>query len=801
MLLAGVSTPSLSLNFQTGSLDPRVTFTRASSATYFDSTGTLQTASTNVPRFDYGPKPVVTNYITNNTMQGAVAGSPGTAPTGWVINAGSGVTASIVGIGTESDIPYIDVAYSGTTNALTNLSVSFNNTNINGAPCSNGQTWTLSGYSRLISGSFGSTNLPPAWGLNEYTSGGTFLTNGRGTFTATGSPLASQRGSYTRILSGGSTTAFITPSWNIQYNTGVTVSFTIRIGLPQLEFASSASSTIVRTTGTVASNQYINWIPNSSASGGAAGVLPTGWTINGSSTATQTSSGITISVIGLVTATDGKPALRINLAGTSSGASVHNIGMTSGSNNLKFRLYPGIKYTQSVYMATVSGTWTGSGTSITMWGQNKDLSGNVVTDLQPAQTVTSTWTRFTSTQTPATAADYQLGYSILFYFGSGQTFNYTIDIGAPQWELMPQASAWIPTSTAPDTLGAVPLGLLMEPQSTNAIRNNTMAGAAVGSPGTQPTNWASWALWTVAGLGTESGINFIDEAINNGSAQVGAFSAFDATTAQAASPGQIWTASAYFRLMSGTLTNLTDIEITVRYYDSGAAFISQQFTTFTPTTNPLATQRVSQTFTAPANTAFVNTGLRFNSSGAVNFTLRIGMPQLEKFSFTGGATAVIPTSGSTATRAFDVANITGTYVNPSAGTLIGSGSINFIQGSSQDLFSLSAITNNGNDAIICRETLSGGILAQIFVGNSSTGVDSTLGSNITGSFKAGFTFRSQNVRTAVNGSVTTGLNANTPEIHVINLSSTRALQPAWYVKSLKYWTRQLNTTELIQATR
>ena len=32
-----------------------ITFTRASSATYFDATGTLQTATTNTPRFDYNP--------------------------------------------------------------------------------------------------------------------------------------------------------------------------------------------------------------------------------------------------------------------------------------------------------------------------------------------------------------------------------------------------------------------------------------------------------------------------------------------------------------------------------------------------------------------------------------------------------------------------------------------------------------------------------------------------------------------------------------------------------------------------
>jgi hypothetical protein len=47
--------PTLNLQFTTGILDSRITFTRASSATYFDSSGLLQTAGTNVPRFTYDP--------------------------------------------------------------------------------------------------------------------------------------------------------------------------------------------------------------------------------------------------------------------------------------------------------------------------------------------------------------------------------------------------------------------------------------------------------------------------------------------------------------------------------------------------------------------------------------------------------------------------------------------------------------------------------------------------------------------------------------------------------------------------
>jgi len=48
--------PSLNLQFAgSTTLDPSITFTRASSGSYYNSGGYLQMAGTNVPRLDYNP--------------------------------------------------------------------------------------------------------------------------------------------------------------------------------------------------------------------------------------------------------------------------------------------------------------------------------------------------------------------------------------------------------------------------------------------------------------------------------------------------------------------------------------------------------------------------------------------------------------------------------------------------------------------------------------------------------------------------------------------------------------------------
>jgi len=259
-LSTGVSGSAASLDLafvDAGVLDPRVTFTRTgTNATYFNSAGVLTSAGADVPRLDYNPSTLAaqgllieeqrTNSIRNNTMQGAVAGTPGTLPTNWTIGGvTTGLTISVVGTGTESGITYIDIRFNGTAGAALNPNILFDTST--GIAAANGQTWAWSSYVSLVGGSL--TNVTGIIAVQSmFSSVPTLLGTLSGSpFVPTGAALNTQRQTFVGTLNQ-ATTAFVRPQLQFSVANGAAIDITLRIGMPQLELGAFATSVIPTTT-------------------------------------------------------------------------------------------------------------------------------------------------------------------------------------------------------------------------------------------------------------------------------------------------------------------------------------------------------------------------------------------------------------------------------------------------------------------------------------------------------------------------------------------------------------------------
>lgn len=812
VILSNPTGPSLDLDMRSGTIPALISnnFTRASGATVHDATGTAVQVGANIPRLSYqmnsGGR---TNWIRDSVGRGStngVVGSGGGFPTFWSLGGASGISFQVVGTGVESGIPYVDIRFFGTGTGSGFPTIFFESGS--GVPACSGQQWTFSVYMSLQAGTW------PGMGLkfSEVNSAGSQLAQHGSTSAAptTGS-LAAQRFSFT-ATNNQPGCAYVQPFVTTTTSLNQVVDYTMRFGCPQMEIGSYATDPIA-TSGSVVTAPVTNWLRNNTCATPVSGV-PQFWVItvsnNGISTGTPTTS---------TDATTGMVYLDIPISGTATASA--NINVRPDTTNV----VPGTSgqtWTLSAYAALI----LNSGTAPTVGSLVGEVAADGSTTL--AQTtntaaLTTTFSRISATRTFNQAGTHYVMPVFQAALGSGLSTNCNLRIALAQLEQGSAPSTPVQTSGTVVT-GPVLRGLLVEEQRTNVIRNPRFEGATVGGS-TYPTNWIASSMNTngmttvVNAVGSENGIPFIDLAISG--TPTGAFGMsvfFDSTSnpSAVAAQNQTWTGSMYLRVISGTFPSAGSLMYVKERASDGTNLGETDGPNLTPTTAPLATQRVSlsRTFTS-ASTAFSAFGfqIQFQASTAYNFVLRIGAPQLELGAF--ATTAILPTAGTPAasTRSADIATMPlGSWYSDVGGSAVVDFSVPQLPIVTANAVLMTVCDNSLNNRVM--SFISGGQSDSVAVRFQRLGVNSNVAN--TGVPSIGSVNKHGAAWSHIGGMHT--LNGAAPITVQGNYSPDRALltsglqlgnQPtgigpsaalSGYIRRVRFWPRALSATELVTVT-
>lgn len=163
--------------------------------------------------------------------------------------------------------------------------------------------------------------------------------------------------------------------------------------------------------------------------------------------------------------------------------------------------------------------------------------------------------------------------------------------------------------------------LLIEPQTTNRIRNPRGEGGI-----TSPPSWAVFAnnglTTSIAGRGTQDGREYVDLRLNGTSTGTFYVQVFD-NIAAAVTAGQSSIGSVWVSVVGGSLNNITSFATQLRWSAGGTNSVFS-----TPTSTPT---RLTHIGVAPtvATSVFYGYTLEFNSGVAIDVTFRFSWPQLE----------------------------------------------------------------------------------------------------------------------------------------------------------------------------
>lgn len=221
----------------------------------------------------------------------------------------------------------------------------------------------------------------------------------------------------------------------------------------------------------------------------------------------------------------------------------------------------------------------------------------------------------------------------------------------------------------PTTLA--PKGLLMEEQRINSIVNSTLDGGTTGSPGTPPTNWTQSTTGTATGtyaLDTElafTGYTYKTQVATSGRLMALQVISVSANTSYYVSVTVDITSGSEQILNYFGVASLP-VGATQAYYFDGSPVASS----YVPTAGR-HTFAILITVAGTAGVAQIRMGVGtfFGATAAANITYR--RPQFEAGVF---PTSYIPTTVSQATRARDIALMTGTnfssWYNQTQGTFV-----------------------------------------------------------------------------------------------------------------------------------
>lgn len=224
-----------------------ITTSRASVGYSDDTSGNWTSFLSNVPRITNKGLLVEearTNSAPNNSMAGAVAGSPGTAPDLWSIAAPTGLVRTIT-LGTTGGVEWIEFNYAGT--ATSTSTIRIRQTALASSPAaSSGQSWTDSAWISNSSATGITTLLLYVQGLDA-------SNNQSESASVSVLSQAWARAAISRTLTAGTTTKLNHLIDSSSITSGATgVNVTIRIGWPQSELGAFVTSPIRTSTVAVA---------------------------------------------------------------------------------------------------------------------------------------------------------------------------------------------------------------------------------------------------------------------------------------------------------------------------------------------------------------------------------------------------------------------------------------------------------------------------------------------------------------------------------------------------------------------